>query len=180
MYGSEPLTDALLYEPVPYRSALKENCTHVLVLRTRADNVTVTAKMGVPEKLIMSRYFGRKQGMPEIVWWMHNQFHKLIYAEDVLFLNAANQECGHAGEVVDTSVAGRAPTAKLFCVALPSGELADRWELHKSQSDHPRVHVHADGARGPRIMNRCSRGETHGDVQRGHIRQCSAWLRCCV
>lgn len=29
------MTDALLYEPIPYRSALKENCTHVIALRTR-------------------------------------------------------------------------------------------------------------------------------------------------
>ena len=31
--GSEPLSDALIFEPIPYRSAIKDNCTHVLVLR---------------------------------------------------------------------------------------------------------------------------------------------------
>jgi len=48
--GSEPMSDAQMFEPVPYRSALKENCTHVIVLRTRADDLSVTAKMGLMEK----------------------------------------------------------------------------------------------------------------------------------
>ena len=39
--GSEPLLDALIYEPIPYRSAVNENCTDILVLRTRPDNITV-------------------------------------------------------------------------------------------------------------------------------------------
>lgn len=150
--GSEPLTDALLYEPVPYRSALKENCTHVIVLRTRGDDVRVTGKVNIMEKIMVSRYFGRKQKLPELVDWMHNnvrtfnvclwckhwplpdamhtlngffayiqyvisstpalysvrllemiayfmyisilhvQYHKLIYAEDVLTLNEANRD----------------------------------------------------------------------------------------
>ena len=64
VYGSEPYSDALIFEPVPYRSAVKDNCTHVLVLRTRADGISVTAKMGLAEKLIISRFFGRKQGLP--------------------------------------------------------------------------------------------------------------------
>lgn len=73
------MSDALVFEPVPYRSALRENCTHVLALRTRADNISVTVKMGLMEKLIMSRFFGRKQGMPELVKWMHNQVHMMLY-----------------------------------------------------------------------------------------------------
>ena len=56
------MSDALVFEPIPYRSALKENCTHILALRTRADDISVTVKMSIMEKLIMSRFFGRKQG----------------------------------------------------------------------------------------------------------------------
>ena len=44
------------------------------------------------ERMIMSTFFGRKHGLPEIVDWMHNQYHKLIYAEDVLTINAANRD----------------------------------------------------------------------------------------
>jgi predicted acylesterase/phospholipase RssA len=32
------LVDALIYEPIPYRSALEDGCTHVLVLRTWPDD----------------------------------------------------------------------------------------------------------------------------------------------
>jgi hypothetical protein len=32
------LVDALIYEPMPYRSALEDGCTHVLVLRTWPDD----------------------------------------------------------------------------------------------------------------------------------------------
>ncbi|KAJ1440264.1 acyl transferase/acyl hydrolase/lysophospholipase [Ochromonadaceae sp. CCMP2298] len=90
--GSEPMTDALVYEPIPYRSALAENCTQVVVLRTRGDGVRMTAKGSLVEKMIMTRFFGRKQGMPNLVKWMHNQYHKLVYAEDVLLLNEANRD----------------------------------------------------------------------------------------
>jgi hypothetical protein len=74
--GSEPLTDALVYEPVPYRSALRENCTHVVVLRTRGDGVRVTEKMSLLERVMLSRYFGRKQNLPNLVDWMTNQVEK--------------------------------------------------------------------------------------------------------
>ena len=39
--------------------------------------------MSVVEKLIMTRFFGRKQGMPELVSWMLNQ----VYEEDSLMWN---------------------------------------------------------------------------------------------
>ena len=73
--GSEPLSDALIFEPIPYRSAIKENCTHIIALRTRADDISVTVKMSVMEKMILARFFGRKQNLPELVDWMHNQVH---------------------------------------------------------------------------------------------------------
>ena len=37
MPGSEPLVDSQLFQPIPYRAALEEGCTHVIVLRTVAD-----------------------------------------------------------------------------------------------------------------------------------------------
>lgn len=71
--GSEPLADALVYEPLPYRSALRENCTHVIVLRTRGGGERVTGKTNVFEKAMVTRFFGRKQKLPNLVDWMHNQ-----------------------------------------------------------------------------------------------------------
>jgi len=108
--GSEPLSDAQMFEPIPYRSALRENCTHILVLRTRPDDISVTVKMSLMEKMIMKRFFGRKQGMPNLVGWMTMQYHKLVYAEDMLILNDANRD-------LDSSIEG----PKIYCIALPKG-----------------------------------------------------------
>jgi len=55
--ASEPLCDALLFEPIPYRSALSEGCTHILVFRTRPDGVSVTGKLSFVEKLTYRRFF---------------------------------------------------------------------------------------------------------------------------
>jgi len=41
--GSEPFSDGMIFEPIQYRSAIKDNCTHIIVLRTRPDGVTVTS-----------------------------------------------------------------------------------------------------------------------------------------
>jgi predicted patatin/cPLA2 family phospholipase len=71
--GSEPYADALVFEPIPYRSALKENCSHVVVLRTRSDNLRTTSKVGIIEKIMTKRFFGKKQNLPNMVDWMHNQ-----------------------------------------------------------------------------------------------------------
>lgn len=112
VYGSEPLSDALLFEPLPYRSALRDNCTHVVVFRSRADGISVTKKMSGVEKMIMRRFFGRKLKLPRIERWMINQFHKLIYAEDILRINRDNRNY----EPLDSPNA-----AKLYGVALPEG-----------------------------------------------------------
>lgn len=104
--GSEPLADALLFEPLPYRSALNDNCTHVVVLRSRPDNISVTAKMSTIEKMIMQRFFGRKLKLPRMMRWMLNQYHKLIYAEDILRINAENRDF---------------ESPQLYGISLPSG-----------------------------------------------------------
>lgn len=55
-FGSEPLVDALVFEPIPYRSAVRDNCTHILVLRTTPDGVSITKRMSLAQKLIVNRY----------------------------------------------------------------------------------------------------------------------------
>jgi len=85
----EPLADALIYEPLPYPSALKEGATHVVVLRTRPDGVDVTGKMSVFQRLIMKRFFLRKNNLPNIYRRMRRGLHKKVYAKSVLFLNEA-------------------------------------------------------------------------------------------
>ncbi|GKY96086.1 hypothetical protein MPSEU_000568700 [Mayamaea pseudoterrestris] len=83
----EPLADALLYEPLPYRTAVAEGATHVLVTRTRPDGVDVTGKGGVFERLIFRRFFLRKNWLPRIFNRLKMQLHKKLYAEDVIRLN---------------------------------------------------------------------------------------------
>ncbi|CAM9224214.1 unnamed protein product, partial [Heterosigma akashiwo] len=39
--GGQPLVDSQLFEPIPYRSAAADGCTHVLVLRSRPDGLNV-------------------------------------------------------------------------------------------------------------------------------------------
>jgi hypothetical protein len=120
-HGSEPYCDALVYEPVPYRSALRDNCTQILVLRTRPDDVSVTKPLTLTEKLIISRYFTQKMSLPSLADWMINQHHKLIYAEDILRLNSANRH--HLQHSEDDNFKEEDELAgKLFTVALPAGK----------------------------------------------------------
>ena len=108
--GSEPLVDSQLFQPIPYRAALDEGCTHVITLRTVADGKSVVKNVGLMEKLIMHRFFQRKLKMPAIFSWMINQMHKLVYAEDMLFLNEANRNFDE-----------NSTEPKVFSVALPEG-----------------------------------------------------------
>lgn len=62
----EPHADAMLYEPVPYRLAVREGATHVLVLRTRPDGINVVRPLSFVERLIAHRFFQRKMRMPHM------------------------------------------------------------------------------------------------------------------
>jgi len=106
--GSEPMADSQLFQPIPYRAAVSDGCSHVLVLRTVADGQSIIKKLGLMEKLIMLRFFAKKLKMKEVLSWMANQLHKLVYAEDILLLNEANRKFDETE-----------PGPKLFCVALP-------------------------------------------------------------
>ena len=83
----EPLADALVYEPLPYRSALNEGATHVLVIRSRPDGKDLTGKSSFFEGLIYRRFFLRKNRLPRIYRYFRRELHKLLYAKDVLRLN---------------------------------------------------------------------------------------------
>jgi len=83
----EPLADALLFQPLPYETAIKEGATHVLVVRSRPDGKDVTGKPSVFEKLIFRRFFLRKNRLPNMFRRMRMQLHKKLYAMDILKLN---------------------------------------------------------------------------------------------
>lgn len=83
----EPMADALLYEPMPYHSAIKNGATHVIVLRTRPDGADVTGKSSFFERLIFRRFFLRKNSLGNIFRYVRQYRHKKRYAESVLELN---------------------------------------------------------------------------------------------
>ncbi len=51
----ERFLDALLFEPIPYRSAVKDGCSHVLVLLTRPDG-TLNGKPSLFERHVLGRW----------------------------------------------------------------------------------------------------------------------------
>lgn len=85
--GYEPMADALLYQPLPYRAAVSEGATHVICLRSRPDGVDVTGKTSFFEKLIVRRFLLRKNSLRKAYHYMKRHLHKKVYAEQVLELN---------------------------------------------------------------------------------------------
>jgi len=86
----EPLADALVYAPIPYEAAVVDGATHTVVLRSKPDGGDVIGKGGsVGEKLVWSRFFLRKNKLPNIYKRLRNQIHKKLYAKNVLELNEA-------------------------------------------------------------------------------------------
>ena len=81
------LGDALITEPIPYRQAVKDGCSHVLVLRTRPDPALTVlhGKGGVYERVIARRCLER-YGHHEAAAYMMKQGHVYTYAEDLLVL----------------------------------------------------------------------------------------------
>ncbi|KAJ1623049.1 acyl transferase/acyl hydrolase/lysophospholipase [Pavlovales sp. CCMP2436] len=122
-FVNEPLADAVLTEPVPYRAAIAEGCTHVLVLRTQPDGKRVSKKLSLGEALIAKRYFGRKFKNPKMLQHMLTQVPKRLYVEDILLLNE-----GANGQEVEVPIDKHFPTGNgqsakgyLMPIALPEG-----------------------------------------------------------
>ena len=74
----EPMCDALVYEPIPYRSALKDGATHVLVCRTKPDGGNVCGGPSVFERLIARRFWKRKTGLGRVFEFISNMRHKKV------------------------------------------------------------------------------------------------------
>jgi len=89
---AEPLADALIYEPLPFYSAIAEGATHILVLRSRPDGVNVLGKASPLERMISKRFFRRKNKLQHIDEYMKKQLHKRVYAKAILHLNKASKD----------------------------------------------------------------------------------------
>lgn len=78
--------DAFCYEPIPYRSAVEEGATHVLVLKTRPDGSPIGTKPGLFERVFAPMYFD-SNGMPQVSKYFENGGQQYIYVEDYLTLD---------------------------------------------------------------------------------------------
>ena len=78
--------DAFCYEPIPYRSAVEEGASHVLVLKTRPDGSRIGTKPGLFEKVFAPMYFDTND-MQETADYFENGGQQYIYTEDYLTLD---------------------------------------------------------------------------------------------
>ena len=108
----EAMADALLYQPMPYHSAIENGATHVVVLRTRPDGTDVTGKSSFFERLIFRRFFLRKNNLVNIFRHTRQYLHKKVYAHSVLELN---HEAWNERDYMDTS------KPHLLTIAVPPG-----------------------------------------------------------
>lgn len=119
----EPLADALVFEPLPYRSAVADGATHVLVIRSRGDGKDVTGKSSVFERLIFRRFLRRKNPLPRIYQYLKRHYHKKLYGMDILRLN---KEARSTRDPYDNSKNGDGVSSKkdgkephLMTIAIP-------------------------------------------------------------
>ncbi len=77
-----PLCDAFLTEPMPYRSAMIDGATHIIMLRTRPDPCpTLGHKPGIFETIVGKKFFHSYQEQAAVDWLL-TQSLDCIYAED--------------------------------------------------------------------------------------------------
>jgi hypothetical protein len=77
--------DAFCFEPLPYRSAVEEGATHVLVCCSRPEGFQPKTSPGVYERAVAPIYF-RSHGEPEVADFFERGGQQYIYAEDLLTL----------------------------------------------------------------------------------------------
>ena len=105
------LADAQLFEPVPFKSALANGCTHVLVLRTRPDGIDCMPRPSKVEAGMMRNFFA---DMTDVADYLVSMKHKEVYCEDVLRLNEATLHPA-------SEEGNDAPSPQLLTIALPEG-----------------------------------------------------------
>jgi predicted acylesterase/phospholipase RssA len=77
--------DAFCFEPLPYRSAVEEGATHVLVCASRPEGFQPKTRPGVYERGVASMHF-RSHREPEVARFFERGGQQYIYAEDLLTL----------------------------------------------------------------------------------------------
>ncbi len=90
--------DAFCYEPIPYRSAVEEGATHVLVLKTRPEGNPIGTAPGLFEKVFAPMYFD-SHNMPQVSRYFEKGGQQYVYVEDYLTLDEG-KNAGKDGVVV--------------------------------------------------------------------------------
>jgi predicted acylesterase/phospholipase RssA len=88
--SSLPFFDAFCFEPLPYRSAVEEGATHVLVLASRPLGFQPATQPGVYERTLSPIYF-YSHGQPKVARFFERGGQQYIYAEDILLLREAKK-----------------------------------------------------------------------------------------
>lgn len=77
--------DAFCYEPIPYRSAVKDGATHVLALRSRPEGFLAGTQPTIYERLIAPLYFYANE-LPQVARYFERGGQQYRYLEDLLVL----------------------------------------------------------------------------------------------
>jgi hypothetical protein len=95
--------DAFCFEPLPYRSAVENGNTHVLVLRTRPEKCLIKTKPGFYEKQVAPLYFDQ-HGLPQVSKYFEQGGQQYRYLEDVLTLEEAKRSLSEKVPVPPTKI----------------------------------------------------------------------------
>jgi hypothetical protein len=77
--------DAFCFEPLPYRSAVEEGASHVLVLRSRPQGFRPKTKVTIYERIFAPQYFN-EHNEPEVAKFFRLGGQQYVYLEDYLTL----------------------------------------------------------------------------------------------
>jgi len=125
--------DAFCFEPLPYRSAVENGNTHVLVLRTRPEKCLIKTKPGFYEKQVAPLYFDQ-HGFPQVSKYFEQGGQQYRYLEDVLTLEEAKRSLSEKVPVPPTKILYGDANAN-------SGPSATMVEKDKDPSTWKRAHM---------------------------------------
>ena len=85
-----PCFDAFCFEPIPYRSAVEEGATHVIVCASRPADFVPPTKQGIYETGIAPLYFD-SHGQRKVSDFFSKGGQQYLYAEDLMLLEESKQ-----------------------------------------------------------------------------------------
>jgi len=92
--NGEHMIDASFYDSIPYKFAVKDGCTHVLVLRTRPSGI-IREKPSLLEQFVLDRYF-KKYGRHHYDYYFNIRSDAYNKTTTALDTNIHDDDCQHA------------------------------------------------------------------------------------